>query len=253
MSDVTFEAEKQSYDEHGFVIVRGLLDDTDFAELRVNLDRYIRDVVPTLSDGDAFYEDRGRPETLKQMQRMGCDSFFCDYVQHPRWIALAEALVGEPVTINQPEWFNKPPGTNHVTPPHQDNYYFCLVPSNVVTIWLALDSIDVGNGCLRYVAGSHRCGIRPHAASKILGFSQGLTDYAPADFTREVAIPLRPGDAVAHHCMTVHRADANMSDDRHRRSFAMVFNGVSCERDELAHTRYLNSARMQQGKMGLRT
>jgi len=34
-----------------------------------------------------------------------------------------------------PEWFNKPPATNHITPPHQDNYYFCLEPPNVVTIW----------------------------------------------------------------------------------------------------------------------
>jgi len=40
------------------------------------LDRYIRDVVPTLPDGDAFYQDRSRPETLKQMLHMGCDPYF---------------------------------------------------------------------------------------------------------------------------------------------------------------------------------
>ena len=248
-----FEFEKQNYDQHGFVIVRQLLGNDEFGELRENLGRYIRDVVPTLPDGDAFYEDRSKPETLKQMQHMGCDSFFLAYAQHPKWKALAEALIGEPATSDQPEWFNKPPGSNHVTPPHQDNYYFCLAPSNVVTIWLALDPVNAENGCLRYVAGSHQCGFRTHARSKILGFSQGITDYTPDDFTREVAVPLQPGDAVAHHGMTIHRADANMSATRQRRSFAMVFKGVSCQRDEAAFDRYLQSAREQHQEMGLKT
>ena len=42
-----------------------------------------------------------------------------------------------------------PPGVDHPTPPHQDNYYFNLKPLNVV-IWLALDDVDDENGCLRY-------------------------------------------------------------------------------------------------------
>jgi len=250
---VPFETEKQSYDQNGFVIVRELLDDTELAELRVNLDRYIRDVVPTLPDTEAFYEDMDRPQTLKQMQRLGRDPFFRDYVHHPRWLELAEALVGESVVVEQPEWFNKPRGTRHVTPPHQDNYYFCLVPSNVVSIWLALDPVDAENGCLRYVAESHTRGMRPHASSNILGFSQGVTDYGPDDFKREVAVPLQPGDAVAHHGMTIHRADANTSDDRDRRSFAMVCKGISCQRDEDTHARYRESARSQQEEMGLKT
>ena len=28
------------------------------------------------------------------------------------------------------------------TPPHQDNYYFCLKPPDVVTLWVALDPVD---------------------------------------------------------------------------------------------------------------
>ena len=247
-----FDIEKEQFDLHGFVIVRQFLEKHDFTELHENLNRYIQDVVPTLPDADAIYQDRSRSETLKQLQRMGCDPFFRDYVQHPRWTALAESLVGESADADQPEWFNKPPGTNHVTPPHQDNYYFCLAPPNVVTIWLAIDPVDAENGCLRYVDGSHRNGFRKHAKSKILGFSQGITDYTPDDFTREVAIPLQPGDAVAHHGMTIHRADANMSTTRHRRSFAMVFRGISCQRDEAAFARYEAAAREQHQEMGLK-
>lgn len=250
---MTFEAEKQQYDRDGFVVVRQLIGASEFGELRENLDRYIRDVVPTLPDGDAFYDDRSKPETLKQMQRMGHDAYFLEYATHGKWKALAEALVGESASCDQPEWFNKPPGTNHVTPPHQDNYYFCLKPPHVLTIWMAIDPVDAENGCLRYVTGSHLRGIRPHSRSKILGFSQGISDYTAEDFTREVAVPLQPGDVVAHHGNTIHRADANLSRVRSRRSFAMVFRGVSCQRDDEAFERYRIQAQAQHQEMGLKT
>lgn len=244
---------KANCDRDGFVAVRGFLPAEELAVLQQNLDRYIREVVPSLPDSDAFYEDCARPETLKQLQRMDRDSFFSEYRRHSRWVALAEALLGEPAAAEQPEWFDKPPSTNHVTPPHQDNYYFCLTPPSVVTIWLALDRVDAENGCLRYVAGSHLYGLRLHARSNILGFSQGITDYSAEDFTHERPIMLEPGDAVAHYGMTIHRADANHSTTRHRRSFAMVFKGASCRRDDGAYERYLASARQQHQAFGLKT
>ncbi len=247
-----FDTEKQQYDRDGFVVVKEFLAGAALAELQDNLDRYVRDVVPTLGDGEAFYDDRSRPETLKQMQRMGSDPYFADYTLQPEWNALASALVGESVYAEEPQWFNKPPGTRHVTPPHQDNFYFSLAPANVLTMWLALDKVDAENGCLRYLAGSHRDGFRPHARSQVLGFSQGITNFSADDFVREVAVPLEPGDLLVHHGMTVHRADANMSTARHRRSFAMVFKGVSCERDEEAYDRYLQAARSQHREQGLK-
>src|SRR5262249_31933285 len=153
------------------------------------------------------------------------DPFFRDYTKHPRWVALARALVGEDAEATEPEWFNKPSGTEAPTPPHQDNYYFNLKPPNVVTLWMALDPVDEENGCLRYVAGSHRRGIRPHGRSNVLGFSQGITDYGPDDAAHEVQIHLRPGDVAAHHGETIHRAEPNRSAGRNRRAFAMVFRG----------------------------
>jgi phytanoyl-CoA hydroxylase len=250
---MSFQAYRRVFDRDGFVIVRQLLSAAELDELRANLDRYIREVVPTLPDSSAFYEDRTRPETLKQLQHMGRDPFFAAYTRHPKWVALAEALTGEEVHADEPEWFNKPPNTGHVTPPHQDNYYFCLKPAHVLTIWLALEPVDEENGCLRYVTGSHRRGLRPHGRSGVLGFSQGITDYGPEDEVREVKICLQPGDVVAHHGETIHRADANRSTTRSRRAFAMVFKGISCRRDEEAFQRYLASLKVQHQQMGLTT
>lgn len=251
---MSYAALKHDYDTHGFAIVRQFLSGAEFTELRGQLDRYIANVVPTLADQHAFFDDKSRPETLKQMQHMDLDPYFRDYHQNvPCWRDLAETLLGEPVTGAAPEWFNKPPGTNHPTPPHQDNYYFNLAPPNVLTIWLALDPVDEENGCLRYVPGSHKFGFRPHSRSNVLGFSQGISDYGPADYAAEILAPLQPGDAVVHHGDTIHRADPNRSTTRHRRSFAMVWKGMSCQRDEAGFARYQSNLQSQHSQLGLQT
>jgi len=250
---MSFETAKPDFDRDGFVIVRQFLTQGELSELTSELNRYIRDVVPGLPDTDAFYQDRKCPETLKQMQHMQIDPFFRDYTHHAKWKQLAEVLVGESAKCESPEWFNKPPGVEHPTPPHQDNYYFNLHPSNVVTIWLALDVVDDENGCLRYVAGSHQRGFRPHARSNILGFSQGIADYGEEDRAQEVRIHLQPGDAVAHHGMTIHRAEPNRSIARNRRAFAMVFQGISCRRDEVRFALYQAAVQKQHEQLGLKT
>ncbi|MDB5390274.1 MAG: Phytanoyl-CoA hydroxylase [Planctomycetaceae bacterium] len=241
---------KDCYSRDGFVVVRQLLAPTDYSELRQQVDRYIREVVPGLPAGDAFYDaDRSRPETLKQLQRMEQDLFFSEYLLNPVWKGLAEALLDEEANASGAEWFNKPPGTNHITPPHQDNYYFSLKPPQVLTMWMALDPVDEENGCLRYVPGSHVRGIRPHGRTKTLGFSQGILDYGDMDYAIEVPVPLQPGDITVHHGNTIHRADANTSPSRHRRSFAMVYKGVSCQRDETAFARYLAASKAHEEQL----
>ncbi len=248
-----YESLKAAYDREGYVVVRQFLPASEFQELRDELDRYVRDVVPGLPDGDAFYEDRTRPETLKQLNRLQGDAAFAAYLRHPSWNELARCLLGEPCKAEGVEWFNKPPGTHHVTPPHQDNFYFCLSPPQVLTMWLALDDVDEENGCLRYIAGSHLHGIRPHVRTTTLGFSQGIETYTPADFAAETPIVMRAGDLTIHHGNTIHRADANRSSTRHRRSFAMVFQGASCVRDTTAYQRYLVSAKAQRETFGLQS
>jgi phytanoyl-CoA hydroxylase len=247
-----YQAIKAAFGRDGFVIVRQLLPPAEFNQLTGELQRYIRDVVPGLPDTHAFYVDKQRAETLKQMQYMGVDSFFRDYPRHDAWQSLAAALVGEAAQGQEPEWFNKPPGTDSPTPPHQDNYYFCLTPPKVATIWMALDAVDDENGCLHYVRGSHLCPVRAHGPSSVLGFSQGILDFGEQDRAQEQAIHLRPGDVVVHHGNTIHRAEANRSASRQRRAFAMVFRGVSCRRDEQAFARYQEALQQQHAALGIK-
>lgn len=243
---------KESFNRDGYVVVRNFLSPHEYEPLFIALDRFIHDVVPSIPDEAAFYQDKSRPETLKQMQHIAkFDPYLKEYSNHPKWKALASTLIGEEAHTAGPEWFNKPPKTDHSTPPHQDNYYFKLNPPHVVSIWMAIDPVDEENGCLRYIPGSHLRGIRPHALTSVLGFSQGITNYDSKDEAMEVVVGLQPGDAVVHHGEIIHRADPNQSTSRHRRAFAMVYKGVSCKVDEEAKKIHDDTFKNQHRNMGL--
>jgi len=244
-----FETYKKNFDQDGFVFIRNFLLPQELAELEQNLNRYIAEVVPGLPPTDAFYETEGGPATLKQMQFMQKnDDFFKEFHLRRRFSDLAETLLGMPIVSQGMEYFNKPAGVGQQTPPHQDGYYFNLIPSQALTLWFALDEVNEENGCVRYIPGSHKKGMRPHNLSSILGFSQGIADWTKQDEVTEVKGLAHPGDLLAHHCDTIHRADANSS-LRSRRAVALVYHAAQAVPDLEAKARYLEASRKQRATL----
>jgi phytanoyl-CoA hydroxylase len=224
---------RAEFERDGYVTLRGFFGPDELREIRENVDRYVRTVAPELPPGEVMYEDVARPETLKRLAHVDRhDPWFREFLHAGKSTALAELLLGGPVVGQQLAWFNKMPRDSTQTPPHQDGYYFMIEPQQALTMWLALDQVDETNGCLRYIPGSHRRGMRPHARTQIVGFSQGISDYCPADRATEVVVPADPGDLLVHHCLTVHSADANQSPDRTRRSLGLIYYSADARPDD---------------------
>ena len=106
--------------------------------------------------------------------------------------------------------------------------------------------------------GGRRAGLAVEAG--IAGFgavaeegvdAAGVVDRIDDDVADFVAGIIGAGDAVVHHCEVIHRADPNRSSTRHRRAFAIVFEGVSCEIDHEAKKKYTDSMQAQHKGMGL--
>jgi phytanoyl-CoA hydroxylase len=167
------------------------------------------------------------------------DGWFREQFESGRPRQLAETLLGGPVVPKNLQYFNKPPGVGQPTPPHQDGYYFKIEPCEALTMWLALDPVDEENGCVRYLSGSHRRGMRPHGKTKTLGFSQGILDYpSEEDRAAERAEPAAPGDLLAHGALTIHRADGNHSKTRHRRALGFIYYSERAREDGTGHAAY---------------
>lgn len=231
--------QSQAFNRDGYVALQAFTSPPELLELESNLHRFIETIVPTMPAEKVFFESKHDAASLKQIQQMGeHDAYFHDLLHDSPIRQAAEALLNDQVVPQNLQYFNKPPQLGQPTPAHQDGFYFMLEPCEAITFWLALDVTDESNGCVRYVRGSHRQGIRQHRRTTTLGFSQGIADFGAADISGETAVLAKPGDLLAHHAMTIHRADGNQSTDRQRRALGLIYYAERARQDEQAFERY---------------
>ena len=153
---MNYQALRSELGADGYVVLPGYVGGRQLECLQFEIDRFIRDLVPAMPCEKVFYEDKQRPETLKQFQSLhDYDGYFAELFLEGRFPALAAALLGENVVPSNIQYFNKPPSVSQPTPAHQDGYYFKISPCEALTMWLALDVVDEENGCMRYIPGTH--------------------------------------------------------------------------------------------------
>jgi phytanoyl-CoA hydroxylase len=231
---------KADFQKDGYVFLPGFLSEDEVERIRQNFNRVIDEIVPTMPSNLVMYEDKENSSTLKQLIDVHAyDPFFKDILTSSKFKDLAELFLEERVIGKTLEYFNKPPLIGKPTPPHQDGYYFMLNPSVAITMWMALEPADDENGCVKYVKGSHAKGMRLHGRTKILGFSQEITDFGTEDdMANEVSFPANPGDLLVHHSLTIHRAGGNKSETRSRKALGLIYFGESAKEDLIAKVAY---------------
>lgn len=141
----------------------------------------------------------------------------CDLCRHPGIVDAAESLLGPDMMAWGVSFFIKEPGDFRVVTWHQDLMYWGFgETSDQVTAWIALTPSTVENGCMRFVAGSHRRRFVPHrdtyAENNML--SRGQEIAVEVDEAEATDIVLEPGQISLHHGMLFHSSGPNPSADR---------------------------------------
>ena len=118
-------------------------------------------------------------------------------------------------TLQKGPWGN--PSSWHIDVP---SWSFCS--PHAISIWIALDDATIQNGCMYYIAGSHREAVY----EKKGGFSPNvgaIFDQYPQWRGREpVAVTLKAGDAAFHNGLMAHAAGPNMT-PRSRRAMTCAY------------------------------
>jgi phytanoyl-CoA hydroxylase len=116
----------------------------------------------------------------------------------------------------------KPAQVGGVNMWHQDAPYWpILAPMTEVSAWIALDDVDIDNGCMSMVPGSHLWGNN-------IDFLHTLKSYdaMPHEFEGHkievVPCPVKKGEVHFHHALTWHGSHANTS-GRPRRAIAIHY------------------------------
>src|SRR5439155_9310967 len=147
-----------------------------------------------------------------------------DVLWNPRFLVAASQLLGNvPVRFWHDQIFWKPPKQGGVVAWHQDySYWTRTKPIAHLTCWCGLDDSTKENGCLQYIAGSHKWGLLPKPV--IAGELQGIKDFLNDDQKKQFENPqfaeVKAGEAIFHHSLTLHGSGENKS-DKTRRAFVI--------------------------------
>jgi phytanoyl-CoA hydroxylase len=92
---------------------------------------------------------------------------------------------------------------------HLDLPHWSIDDARAATLWIALDEVDLSNGCMCYLAGTHHARggdltNAPHGFRTLFTLNPGWAAIEP------VFCPLRAGDAIVHSALTAHGSTANM-------------------------------------------
>ena len=127
--------------------------------------------------------------------------------------------------------FYKPPLIGREVPWHQDEAYRNPeYDANTVSIWTPLDNSLPANGCMQFIPGSHKQGVRIHRQSSsdhTAGLGLTTDDVNPQ---QAVPCPVPAGGATFHHCRTLHYSGPNYTNGP-RRALVLVCDAPAARRE----------------------
>jgi phytanoyl-CoA hydroxylase len=144
-----------------------------------------------------------------------------DFVLCKRFGELAARLSGRPARVWHDQALFKEPREGVKTPWHQDAVYWPHGErKDQITIWIALSDATIENGCMSFVAGTHRAGVQEYVN---LAEPKNIFDAAPAfKGVKPQTCQLKAGSCTFHNGLTFHYAGPNKSDGM-REAFAIIY------------------------------
>ncbi len=237
---------KEHFDEHGYAVVEGVLDDAIIADLEADyLDLINRHApqwlaegrIPELFEDLPLYERFGTIVSyLDELEYRWFDIAFpqaktptnklpnfsrpvFDLLTHPNVLNYIEALIGGEILANPIHHIRikpqetilkaeKPNGLTKATGWHQDQGVAREVAddTDMITAWIAISDATVENGCLSVVPGSHKTGLTTHCMTNGVTIPDALIDEANV-----LPIPIKRGGILFMHRRTQHSSTPNKS------------------------------------------
>jgi ectoine hydroxylase-related dioxygenase (phytanoyl-CoA dioxygenase family) len=195
----------EAFERDGFVFPHDVIGGDEAQAIRADLEA-----------GEAELADR--PDELA-MLRSYPDRLlpsFDKLIRNPRLIDAASQILGPDLIVWSSGLFIKEANTPSYVSWHQDLTYWGLDDVDKVTAWVALSPATVQSGCMRFVPGSQKQRLVPHAdtfaGDNLL--SRGQEIAVEVDEADAVDVVLQAGQASLHHGHLFHASGPNGTGDR---------------------------------------
>jgi ectoine hydroxylase-related dioxygenase (phytanoyl-CoA dioxygenase family) len=224
--------EIRTYQDDGVVCVRRLLDDSWIARMRRAVDRVTDNPGPMRESYSP--EQPGRFFSEKFLWTVDPD-FRAFVYESPVAAAVGRLMGATKINLFYDHLLVKEPGTEAPTHWHQDSNFWPFQGAQICSVWFPLDAVDLSNGALEFVRGSHAWYDRPMSRQALFGNRDGQPQDAGDDGAMRVddtpeqpnieahredfdivSWDLDPGDALIFTALTLHFAPPNLTAGRRR-------------------------------------
>jgi ectoine hydroxylase-related dioxygenase (phytanoyl-CoA dioxygenase family) len=221
MNQIVSEKLTASYRHDGYVVVPDLLSDEECERFGAAVDRAV--------------SSRGAKDNRELTQKSPYEQSFTQCINlwedfpdvipltfHPKISQAAVELAGVPaLRLWHDQALYKQAGGRY-TEPHQDAPYWPMDEYDTITAWIPFDGSTHESGCMAYVPGSHRAGLKEFVNIFKADESVKILENKRIESVSPVYVEVVRGAVAFHHGLTVHLAKPNLS-NRARRVHTMIY------------------------------
>jgi ectoine hydroxylase-related dioxygenase (phytanoyl-CoA dioxygenase family) len=139
---------------------------------------------------DLEAKNRAESQMLQIMQMCEYNIHFRQLLYDDRILDMVEDLIGPNIQLFHDQALFKPAHHGGPVHWHQDNAYWRCSPPNLVSCWLTLDDVDVHNGAMQFLPGTH---FRSQEHERLADNNALLDLSDQVDDSKAVVVPLPAG------------------------------------------------------------
>ena len=204
------------YHANGYLMVEDAVSPAELARMR-EITYDLIDKSRDVTESNAVYDlDDGHSAAQPKLTRIKLPTkqhpYFWEVLKSSRITEVLKQLMGPDVLLQTSKLNTKAPGGGAAVEWHQDWAFYPHTNDNLLACGLMLEDVDLANGPLQVIPGSHKGPILSHHSDQ--GVFCGAVDPADPDFHLDKAVTLtgKAGSMTVHHARTLHGSAPNRSD-----------------------------------------
>lgn len=250
------ENERESFNKHGFLVLRGFAQQARLRELQTQaLSDLAHPLAPLEYEADVGYpgspdpkDEQGGKTVRRQLGAYARHALYAQWASHPAMVQALQTLFDDSQLFLSQAHHNcvmtKSPAFSSDTGWHQDIRYWSFQQPNLITAWLALGEEDARNGGLKIIPGSHKLPLARDQFDDKLFFTEEHPENKSL-INQAMEINLTPGDVLFFHCKLLHCASRNQTETP---KLALVFTYRDSHNAAIAGSRSASQPEIELGE-----
>jgi ectoine hydroxylase-related dioxygenase (phytanoyl-CoA dioxygenase family) len=208
------DAQRAAYDRDGFIVVPNVFSPQEIAELRAVTDDFVQGAARVTANDDVYDLEDSHTPAEPRVRRLKAP-----HLIHPVYrrasrnatvVAILKDLWGT-VRFDTGKLNMKSAGYGAPVEWHQDWAFYPHTNDDLAAVGIMLDDVDMENGPMLVVPGSHKGPIYDHHGPN--GRFCGAMDPERCDLALSRAMPClgKAGSVTVHHVRAVHGSATNLS------------------------------------------